>query len=213
MAGVWGNYHLTPSHSVPSYQLADPIIHVTKYTTLEEITEFYNSHRHPGASFTAMTADRRLEFYRSHLPKMEYKGFIFYMDLARNGKPEDFLTIREIRVEGGKIKLWKVVSEAKAALVKSEGGFDPDWAQVPGSDEAVGAAQESSGQHMPQLRAADSGKTYFACRPDYNAIYIEYASGPTETLEMAKPPEQFNYMEFVFNSIDQVYTSHIVLFP
>jgi hypothetical protein len=144
---------------------------------------------------------------------MEYKGFVFFMDLASNGTPVDFLTVREIQVEGGKIKLWKVVSEAKAALVKSEGGFDPYWAQVPGIGAVFGAAQESSGQHMPQLRAADSGKTYFACSPENIDIYIEYATGPTETLEMAKPPEQFNYLEFVFNSIDQVYTSHIILFP
>lgn len=213
MEGQWGNFNLAHSHSVPSYQLADPIIHVNKHTTLEEITKFYEAYRQPGNSFGAMTADQRLQFYRSHLPKMEYKGFVFFMDLASNGTPVDFLTVREIQVEGGKIKLWKVVSEAKAALVKSEGGFDPDWAQVPGSGAVGGAAQESSGQHMPQLRAADSGKTYFACSPENIDIYIEYATGPTETLEMAKPPEQFNYLEFVFNSIDQVYTSHIILFP
>ena len=214
MTSSFGNYNLVPA-IVPFYDVYQDVFHINESTTVEQITEYYNSHRRPGNSFGAMTAYQRLNFYRHHLPRMEYKGFTFYMDLARNGKPSDFLTVRQIKINNrGEIMLWKVASVAKAALVRREGGFDPDWARVPGGRTLDGvdtAAHESSGARMPQLHAADSGKTNFACRPDNLDIYIEYASGPTETLVLTKPPIEFNYLDFVFNTIDQIYTSQIVL--
>jgi hypothetical protein len=201
MAGVWGNYHLTPSHAVPSYQLSDPIFHVNENTTVDEITEFYNSHRQPGDSRGAMKAAQRLDFYRSHLPKMEYKGFVFFMDLSRNGKIADFLTVREIEINNkGQIKLYKVVPDSVISSIEMF-GFDPDAPKM---------------AKMTQLHNTNSGKQYFAGNEESTWVMMEYLSEmnkPAILLTIVRDQTEFNEAEFVFNRISQLYTSHNIDFP
>lgn len=74
-------------------------------------------------------------------------------------------------------------------------GFDPDAPKA-------SWAQES-------MKAGNSGKQYFSCtRMGTEAIAEMYLDPVTLTTRLSR--DQFNQAEFVFNTINQVYTSRKV---
>lgn len=196
MTSVFGNYDGRQEYHIPTYHVHEPILHVTDKTTVEEVTEFYYSHRQPGDSLGAMTSAQRLEFYRHHLPKMDYKGFVFYMDLlARYGTPENFLAVRDIEITPrGQIKLYKVVPYELVTRINME-GFDPD------APKAIWAKES--------MKTGNTGKQYFSCTREGTEAIAEWYPNPL-TLTTLLYRDTFNQAEFVFNTINQIYTSRKV---
>lgn len=192
MFTCFGNTKLE-KRSVPTCGLTSPVLEITKSTTIGEISEFYNTYYIDGEQNIKMTAEERREYTASHFPKMRYKGFEFFMQLATNGRIEDFLTVREIEVDKNKIKLYKVVPDSAVTAIEMS-GFDPN-------------APKTNG--MTQLHAWDSGKQYFAGKKSSTDIFFEYIKNPV-LLTVSLDMWEFDQAEFVFNSIDQLYTSHVV---
>jgi hypothetical protein len=190
MISQFGNYNLKFTHASPSYQLEEEVLHIDDDTSVESVAKFYNDNHIDGPARTRMNAAQRRQYYRSHFPKMEYKGFVFFMD----GKIENFLTVREIEINAkGKIKLYKVVPGAAVTAIEME-GFDPD-------------APKTS--KMTQLHDNNSGKQYFAGNEESTSVMKEYIPDPV-LLTLTKYAYEFNQAEFVFNHISQMYTSHVV---
>ncbi len=198
MQSQFGNTGLVTHEFVPSYSVAfEPrVLHVTDDTTLEEVEEFYRTGHvdGPGLS-TKMTSRERLEYYRTHFPKMEYKGFIFYMDLAPRAHISKFLTVRDIEVENGRINLYKAVPREVVPLIEMS-GFDPN-------------APKRWGPSLAHLETANSGKQYFSGSENGTAPIIEHMDDPVLLITHLTRSD-FNAAEFVFNGLTQMYTSRRV---
>lgn len=198
MQSQFGNAGLVTHEFVPSYSLASEpqVLHVTDDTTIEEIEQFYRARHVDGPGLTTkMTARERLEYYRTHFPKMEYKGFVFYMDLAPRGTMAKFLTVRDIEVENGLITLYKAVPREVVTAIEMF-GFDPN-------------APKRWGPSLAHLETANSGKQYFSGSENGTAVIIEHMNDPV-LLTTHLSRSDFNAAEFVFNGLTQMYTSRRV---